>query len=78
MPAIDNDDDEQDASLTSNQIANPKITKPSPGRIGEVFKGVANVTREFERCRHGSKVVERLIYGGMVCFVIVTYIRYGH
>lgn len=77
MPETDNED-EQEASLTSNKADKPEPPKPSPGRIAEVFKGLTSVTREFERCRYGSRVVERLIYGGMACFVIVTYIRYGH
>ena len=73
-----NADDEREASPTGKTMGKRAATEPQFGRIAAVFKGLTAMTREFEKCPRGSRVTERLIYGAMVCVVIVTYIKFGH
>lgn len=78
MPATDIEE-EQDASLTSGIGTRQYATSE---RIAAVFKGVATMTREFERCPRGSRVTERLMYFAMACGAIVAVtvllVRFGH
>lgn len=78
-----NDDEDQGASTTASEKVNkPVLPEEQLGRLGEMFKGLAKMTREFEQCPRGSRVTERLMYFAMTCGVIVvvavTYIRFGH
>lgn len=73
-----NSEDEQEAGLTSK--LNSKT--PASAHIAAVFRGVATMTREFEKCPRGSQVTERLLYFAMACVAIVVvtvaFIRIGH
>lgn len=51
---------------------------PYLGLTGAALMGLVALTRQLERCPRGSKVLERLLYVGMGCYVLVTFIKYGH
>jgi hypothetical protein len=49
-----------------------------PGLSGALLMGLAALTKQLERYPRGARVLERLAYGGMICVLLVTWIRYGH